>query len=233
MPRSPPKKICVEGRYTTDAQQKIKRRNIAADVRGPEMGKVILLTGGPGTGKSTLRDAIATQVTGLEHFDYGQLLLRRKQKHGSDIAYEQLRQESARIISPEDVTSTDDWVVAEISRLRTASHVLIDSHALTRESYGFRAVAFSTRHLESLRLDAIIVLRCDPDVLIARTKQNPGGRRELTTELAREIQVLQEALSLTYAVVCGCPVFVIDTTELTAPDVANIALRNLEQVGVT
>ena len=196
------------------------------------MGKVILLTGGPGTGKSTLRNAIATRINALEHFDYGQLLLRRKRQQGSDIAYEQLRQESARIIRPEDVTNTDDWVVAEINRLREANHVLIDSHALTRESYGFRAVAFSTRHLESLRLDAIVVLRCDPDVLIARTRQNPGGRRELTTELAREIQVLQESLSLTYAVICGCPVFVIDTTELTEADVANIALHNLQQVGV-
>lgn len=196
------------------------------------MGKVILLTGGPGTGKSTLRNAIATRIDGLEHFDYGQLLLRRKSQQGSDIAYEQLRQESARIISPKDVTNTDDWVVAEINRLRATSHVLIDSHALTRESYGFRAVAFSTKHLKSLRLDAIIVLRCDADVLIARTRQNPGGRRELTTELAREIQVLQESLSLSYAVICGCPVFVIDTTETAETDVANIALHNLQQVGV-
>lgn len=196
------------------------------------MGKVILLTGGPGTGKSTLRNAIAARINALEHFDYGQLLLRRKHQQGTEIAYEQLRQESARLIRPEDVANTDDWVVAEINRLREANHVLIDSHALTRESYGFRAVAFSTRHLEILRLDAIVVLRCDPDVLIARTRKNPGGRRELSTELAREVQVLQESLSLTYAVICGCPVFVIDTTELTEADVAEIALESLQQVGV-
>lgn len=113
------------------------------------MSKVILLTGGPGTGKSTLRNAIAARISGLEHFDYGQLLLRHKRQQGSDIAYEQLRQESARIISPEDVTSTDNWVVAEINRLRGQSHVLIDSHALTRGDTSSAAiiVAFLCGHL--------------------------------------------------------------------------------------
>ncbi|MFZ0798414.1 MAG: hypothetical protein WCA13_06265 [Terriglobales bacterium] len=81
------------------------------------MGKVILLTGAPGTGKSTLRSALAARIVGLEHFDYGQLLLRRKEREGSNVSYDQLRSQSASIISPEDVTTTDDWVVSEIDRL--------------------------------------------------------------------------------------------------------------------
>ena|SRR3989442_11790189 len=122
---------------------------------------------------------------GLQHLDYGQLLLRRKQREGSDVNYEQLREQSGAIVSPADVTTTDDWVIEEIGRLRASSHVLIDSHALTRESYGFRAIPFSRRQLENLSLDVVIALRCDPHVLIARIELDPGGRRELTTELLR------------------------------------------------
>ena len=98
------------------------------------------------------------------------------------------------------MATTDDWVIAEIGRLRAKSHVLIDSHALTREGFGFRAIPFSRQQLEDLRLDAVIALRCDPDVLIARVAHDPSGRREMTTELAREIQILQESLGLTYSV---------------------------------
>jgi len=196
------------------------------------MWKVILLTGAPGTGKSTLRNALAARIADLEHFDYGQLLLRRKQREGSEVSYEQLREQSSAIISASDVTATDDWVISEISRLRKTSHVLIDSHALTRETYGFRAIAYSKAQLEGLQLDAVISLRADPDILIGRLKLDPRGRREMTTEVAREIQILQDSLSLTYAVACGCPAFVIDTTHLTAQEVADTAIQILSQIGI-
>jgi hypothetical protein len=39
------------------------------------MGKVVLLTGAPGVGKSTLRSALSCRVPGLQAFDYGKLLL--------------------------------------------------------------------------------------------------------------------------------------------------------------
>jgi|WetSurMetagenome_2_1015567.scaffolds.fasta_scaffold482153_2 adenylate kinase len=196
------------------------------------MGKAILLSGAPGSGKSTLRNALAARISGLEHFDYGQLLLRCKLKEDSKISYEQLRKQSATIITPEDVATTDEWVISEIGRLRKKSHVLIDSHALTHESWGFRAIPFSKRQLEGLHLNVVLVLRCDPDTLIARVKGNPGGRRELTTELARDIQTLQESLCLTYAVICECPAFVIDTTQLTESEVADAAMQSLNQVGI-
>lgn len=198
-----------------------------------DMGKVILLTGAPGTGKSTLRRSLGTIISNLQHFDYGDLLLRRKELQGISINYDQLREQSASVVEPLDVATLDDWVISEMNRLRQDSNVLVDSHALTREAYGFRAIPYSTPQLAALRLDAVITLRCDPDILIARVAKAPGGRRPLTLELAREIQILQQALGLQYCVACACPFFVIDTTALDPPGVAGAVVPILDSVGVT
>jgi adenylate kinase len=195
------------------------------------MGKVTLLTGAPGTGKSTLRRSLEPCIAGLQHFDYGELLLRRKEQQGSILSYSELREQSSSVISSTDVLDTDEWVIAEITQLRTASDVIIDSHALTREEYGFRAIPYSTRQLEAINFDAVIALRCDPEVLIARVAGDRGGRRELSVELAREIQILQEALCLHYAVACGCTAFVIDTTKRTTVEVKEVALEILRGIG--
>jgi adenylate kinase len=195
------------------------------------VNKVILLTGAPGTGKSTLRRGLAERVSGLHAFDYGSLLLLRKQREGAELSYEQLREKSAEIISSEDVHSTDDAVVAEITRLRSRSDIIIDSHALTRELFGFRAIPFSGQHLRQLDLSCILIIRCDPDILVARTNKAPEGRRSLTVELAREIQILQAALGLSYASTCGCPLFMIDSTSLSEDQVLEAAVGILAQIG--
>jgi adenylate kinase len=85
--------------------------------------------------------------------------------------------------------------------------------------------------LEALKFDAVFALRCDPEVLNARVAADRGGRRELSVELAREIQTLQESLCLHYAVACGCTAFVIDTTERTPVEVRDVALHLLKGIG--
>jgi adenylate kinase len=196
------------------------------------MGRVVLLSGAPGTGKSTLRKSLGTAIAGLQHFDYGELLRRQKAKQGSAITYEQLREQSASVISADDVTTMDAKIIDDITNLRKSSDIIVDSHALTREEYGLRAIPFNARHLSMLELDAVLVLRCDPEVLLKRVAADRGGRRDMSVELAREIQLLQESLCLNYAMLSGCTFYAIDATMRTAEEVRLTALPILARIGM-
>lgn len=195
------------------------------------MGKVVLLTGAPGVGKSTLRCELAEQIPGIRAFDYGRLLLERKESEGVSVQYHELREKSASIISPKDVGDVDECVIGRINELRKDCDVVLDSHALTAEHYGLRAVPFSSQQVQRLKLDAVLVLRCDPEVLIERARQNPEGRRDISIDLMRELQILQEAVGISYAIHCDCPIFFIDTTGRRQDEVAKAALAVLASLG--
>jgi len=165
--RRPPKRSEVE---TKDAHHATLLTYSRSD-----MGKVVLLTGAPGVGKSTLRGALAKRLSGLQAFDYGMLLLKRKKGHGITIPYSELREKSSAIVTPADVGSVDDWVIGRVSELRQHSDVVLDSHALTAEQYGLRAIPFSADQLRQLKLDAVLVLRCEPATLLKRIHDKPEG----------------------------------------------------------
>jgi adenylate kinase len=127
-----------------------------------------------------LRNALAARFPALLAFDYGKLLLERKAAEGIKIDYPELREKSSSVISPADVGSVDDWVIQRVNELRQHSNVVLDSHALTAETYGLRAIPVSSVQLQKLKLDAVLVLRCDPTVFATSHRQlsTPGhGRR--------------------------------------------------------
>jgi len=187
------------------------------------MGKIFLLTGAPATGKSTLRKNLVDQISSLVAFDYGQLLLDQKRGEGIDLTYESMRSNSSNVISFRHVKEMDERVIHRISELRTSSHVVVDSHAVTREEFGFRAVPFSHEQLGRIAFNAIIALRCDSEVILSRIANDPAGRLSITRELAMEHQILQESVGLSYAITCGCPFFVLDSTQLNASALASKA----------
>jgi adenylate kinase len=173
-------------------------------------GKVFLLTGAPGVGKSTLRKNLEKTISNLKCFDYGSLLLQAKERQRKEVSYEEMRQQSSHIIAHEDVFDVDRELIDSISDARLQHHCLIDSHAVTRENYGYRAVPFSFEQLRALRLDAVIVLHVSPELLTERVNRNPNGRQLIDPYIAAQHQSLQDAFAINYAVICHCRYYGID-----------------------
>lgn len=190
------------------------------------------MTGAPASGKTTLAMTLAQHVRPLRCIDFGQLLLDRLKAVGPELSYERMRSESSGVISPIDVATVDEELLASISEWRSETNVLIDSHAVTRARFGFRVTASSQELLLKLHLDAVIVLRCEPEELVRRISSEPHGRLSVTVAEATEHHFLQEAIALIYGVVCGCPVFVLDSG--CKPDeLAKKAVMVLRAVGAT
>lgn len=195
-------------------------------------GIVVMITGAAGTGKSTLSREANSRIRPLHRVDFGQLLLERKIAQGFvGLTYEKLRAESATLISSEDVRAVDSSLIESLPKLRRTTHVLIDSHAVTREQYGYRITHYSSDDLSRIALDGVVVTYCDPAELVDRHKRNPQGRPPITLFEAQHHMALQEAVAVHYAIACGCPCYLLDTTASGPTHLGDEVCRIFDRLG--
>lgn len=175
-------------------------------------GKVIMLTGAPATGKSSLARLLKTKQSNLESIDYGKLLLLEKQKTIPNLTYDELRKRSADLITAQDVADMDDKLIEWVRDNRRQAHILIDTHGVTKEDFGFRLTPFVYTQVVELRFDAIFSLYCDPNSIQERIGRDPKGRPQITIEEALMHSQLQNGIASLYGVLSGYPVFFLDSS---------------------
>lgn len=61
----------------------------------------------------------------------------------------ELRSQSARIVTPSDIEALDGKLLEWVAETRSRGHVVIDSHPVTKEHYGFRVTSLFGRRLPS------------------------------------------------------------------------------------
>lgn len=176
--------------------------------------QVIYLTGAPGVGKSTTAETIGS-ACGARVLSYGAILTKR-----AEVAtQEELRERSAEVIASKDVRDLDDEMSTLVAA--SASACVIDSHALTVEPWGLRAIPFSPLSLARVGITAVACLYLDEEILRNRVIGDPRGRRILTVSELRMLQQLQASLALTYAHTLGVPFYLLDAAEQTDTHQAN------------
>lgn len=174
---------------------------------------VIYLTGAPAAGKTSLSSGLKERVPTLEIFEYGARLTAHVQgRLGRSLEQSDLRRRSAGVVRPEDVAEVDRLLIDFVDEHRGHSPVLIDSHAVTREEYGFRVTPYSLRDFERLGPTQIWVLYTSPDIALQRIGAAPAGRRPVSYWEAGFHAALQSSVAATYAMQLGVPLQVIDGT---------------------
>jgi adenylate kinase len=177
------------------------------------MGQVIYLTGAPATGKSSLTERVIARDPSIDIFCYSQRLRDHVNARtaGSDLTEESVRRESARAISKNDVDAVDELLVKHVAEFRNQRHIIIDSHPVTKESFGFRITGFSTPGLLELSPDVIVCLYADPDLISRRIENAPAGRPLPSSYEIALHNSLQMGVASQYALSLGKPVYLLDS----------------------
>jgi adenylate kinase len=173
---------------------------------------VVYLTGAPAAGKSSVAEQLKRVISPVEVFNYGQELTGYlAKKTGGPLQQDELRRQSSLVITPEDVEALDSILLKRVGELRSRTNVVIDTHAVTKELYGFRVTPFSLQRFRELRPTKIVVLYTSPEVAISRIGADPGGRPMVTAFESGFHSALQASVALCYGTSLGVPVYFLDS----------------------
>lgn len=173
--------------------------------------QVVYLTGAPAAGKSSLTKRLRSMVEPLQIWEFGERLTAYlNERNGTSIAQAELRERSAGLATPDDVTVVDAQLVDFVAAERGRSHVLIDSHPVTKERYGYRVTPYSLAHFRQLNPTQIWMLYTAPEVAVARIRNDAQGRPEITLEEARFHTQIQASVAATYGMALGIPIYFFD-----------------------
>jgi adenylate kinase len=188
--------------------------------------RVIYLTGAPASGKSSITQGLAGLVSPLEAFEYGERLTRYiAARRNQPLTQEALRERSAAVVDPEDIWAVDKLLLDFVAEARVRAHVVIDSHPVTKERYGFRVTPFSLADFGLLSPDFICMLLTPPEVAVERIGRSPAGRPSITLWESGFHTGLQASVATTYGMSMGVPIYLIDSSppiQVVATEVARL-----------
>ena len=189
---------------------------------------VVYLTGPPATGKSTVAALLKRSVQPIQIISYSAMLEGYINAQSTEaVTVTELRRHSATRVPPEVVAAVDQSLIELVSKQRHSTHIIIDSHPVTKEEFGFRVTAFSIPILQALAPTMICMLYADSYTIQDRLEVSSEGRKP---ESAFEIEMhrsLQASLATVYGIAAGVPIYFLDSSK-PPRDVAHEIAKRLQ-----
>ncbi|GGA90121.1 AAA family ATPase [Puia dinghuensis] len=179
------------------------------------MYNLIYLTGSPASGKSSLSSEIQRErEEGVVVFEYGkELTLYLKAKGAQLHSQTELREKSAAVVTKDDINALDNRLLDFANFHRHTKHVIVDSHAVTKEAYGYRILPFSAEQMKVLNPQKIIVLYAESEVIINRISANSQGRPPISPFEADMHTFMQAAVAINYGMMLHAPIYYLDSAQ--------------------
>jgi adenylate kinase len=171
---------------------------------------VIYLTGAPATGKTAVANFLVSRCA-ARRFSYSSALRELPELQG--VSHQSLRALSAEIIDRHLIQKIDRELPSLMEAWRRKQPVVIDSHAVTNERWGLRAIPYSPEVLAALGLSHVVCLMCDAATIAARIDASPEGRQPSSLGKLEQLNNAQLTLALVYGHSIGVPVSMIDANQ--------------------
>ena len=189
------------------------RGDAGEDQRGVALAfvPVVYLTGAAASGKSTLARNLRALCPELVVFSYSERLRDLIANRQGSLLEDETRRKSAGIVTPADIETLDNSLLSLVTYERAHRSILIDSHSVTKEDFGFRVAGVSTERIKALNPDAIVCLYAHGQAVIDRMRTQATGSLMSVFE-ADMYTYMQAQLAIQYGVIVGKPVYLFDTT---------------------
>ncbi len=165
---------------------------------------VIVVTGTPGAGKSTVLQGALEKTKGYFLVNYGDEMFAYAKKAGIVKHRDELRKQ------PPDVQKKIQKMAAKrIANMARKNHVIVDTHCTIKTSDGYLP-GLPVWVCQELKPDKIILVEADPKEIIGRRKKDVSRIRD--AEAAYEIQEQQDmnrAAAVSYSVLSGAVVKIV------------------------
>lgn len=182
------------------------------------MKKLIYLTGAPATGKSTLTENLRRRLPEVNIFTYSkELLILVEGRSGLKATQDDLRRLSSNIITRDDIERLDKQLLSLANSCRGCQNLVIDSHPVTIEKFGFRVTPFTKDQIKQLAPDVIVCLYAKAEIISDRISENAAGRPlPAHSEIDMHTQ-LQFQVANIYAMETGASIYFLDAAH--SPDI--------------
>jgi adenylate kinase len=178
------------------------------------MFKVIYLTGAPASGKTSICAFIKHNQKDFLLFEYGfELTKHINNRVKTKINQKIIRTESGNLVTPKDVSLIDKKLLRFVESNRNKKHIIIDTHAVTKENYGFRITPFSYNDITKLSPTDIFVLFADSNVVKERIKKHSMGRHLTSLFGFTMHNNLQASVAINYGMILGIPIYFFDSNK--------------------
>ena len=175
------------------------------------MNKVIVVTGVPGVGKSTVIEGALKQlrVQGIEYgfINYGDVMLELMRERGV------IDRDEMRVVSTGPYREIQREAAIRIARAAKQKPVLVDTHCLIKKPEGYYP-GLPRWVLEELKPESVVIIEAPPGEVAGRRAKDLARKRdrELLNGVV-EHQMLNRAAATAYAALVGATVKIIQNRD--------------------